>query len=69
VATFIINKDKAGEWRWKLLAGNNQVIADSAEGYKRREDCIAGIRLVKRDAPAADVYDASEDPKKRVDGV
>lgn len=69
MATFIISKDKAGEWRWKLLAGNNEVIADSAEGYTRRESCLDGIRLVKRNAKDALVYDASETPKKRVEGV
>ena len=68
MATFSIYKDKAGEWRWKLAAGNNETIADSAEGYKRREGCLNGIALVKRDAPSAPVYDISDGTKKIVPG-
>ena len=26
-------EDKAGEWRWRLIANNGRIIADSAEGY------------------------------------
>lgn len=26
--------DQHGEWRWRALAGNGRIIADSAEGYK-----------------------------------
>jgi uncharacterized protein YegP (UPF0339 family) len=43
---FILYKDAKGEWRWKLYAANNRVIADSAEGYKNKEDCKHGARLV-----------------------
>jgi len=32
----LVYKDKAGEWRWKRVAGNNRVVSDSGEGYKRR---------------------------------
>ena len=40
-------KDAAGEWRWRLLAGNDRVIAESGEGYRDRHDCLHGIELVK----------------------
>lgn len=30
---FIIFKDKADEYRWRLQARNGKIIADSAEGY------------------------------------
>lgn len=26
--------DHGGEWRWRALARNGRVVADSAEGYK-----------------------------------
>lgn len=41
-------KDNKGEWRWRLLATNNRVLADSGEGYKNKQDCLQGIELVKR---------------------
>lgn len=34
--TIEIYKDKKGDWRWRLLAKNKRVLADSAEGYKRK---------------------------------
>lgn len=40
-------KDAAGEWRWRLLAGNDRIIAESGEGYRDRQDCLHGIELVK----------------------
>lgn len=45
---YIIYKDRAGEWRWFLQAANGRKIADSAEGYINKQDCLAGIGLVKR---------------------
>ena len=45
--TFQVYKDAAGEWRWRLLAGNERIIADSGEGYQHRQDCLHGIELVK----------------------
>ena len=50
---FQVFKDEAGEWRWRLTAGNNRIVAVSGEGYGRREDCLHGVELVRdaRDAP------------------
>lgn len=49
---FEIHKDHAGEWRWRLRTTNGNVVADSAEGYGRREDCERGIAIVKTSAEA-----------------
>lgn len=43
---FVIYKDAKSEWRWTLYALNAKKIADSAEGYKNKADCIHGARLV-----------------------
>lgn len=43
---FIIYKDKNGEWRWKIKAANGKIIADSAEGYKNKEDAINMINAI-----------------------
>ena len=40
---FEVYRDKAGEYRWRLLASNRQVVADSGEGYTRREDAHRAI--------------------------
>ena len=44
---FEIKVDKAGEFRFNLLAGNGQVIL-SSEGYTRRDGCLKGIESVRR---------------------
>lgn len=30
---FHIYEDQSGDWRWRLVAANGRIIADSAEGY------------------------------------
>jgi uncharacterized protein YegP (UPF0339 family) len=44
---YYIYKDRQGYWRWRLLASNNRTVADSAESYYNRQDCLHGIELVK----------------------
>jgi uncharacterized protein YegP (UPF0339 family) len=29
----IIYEDLRGEWRWRLVAANGRIVADSSEGY------------------------------------
>ena len=43
------------QYRWRLLAGNNENIA-SGESYINKSDCLAAINLVKgsSDAPVKD---------------
>jgi uncharacterized protein YegP (UPF0339 family) len=57
---FYIYRDRAGEWRWRLrAAGNNEIIADSAEGYGTRWGCEQAAERVKRDAPRAMIVSES----------
>jgi len=37
--------DKKGEYRWHIIASNPEkdIIADSSEGYKNKDDCINGL--------------------------
>lgn len=54
--TYVIYKDRAGEYRWRLFAGNNKIVADSAEGYTTKAACQHGIDLTKssHSAPVQD---------------
>ena len=54
-ARFQVYKDDLGEYRWRLRAENNKIIADSAEGYHNKEDCMHGIHLVRDIAPEVDI--------------
>lgn len=45
--------DSAGEHRWRLVDGNNRIVATSGEGYTRAEDATRAQRNVVRDIVAA----------------
>lgn len=63
MAKFEVFKDAKGEFRWRMKAGNGEIIADSNEGYKTKSSCEHGIELVKRDSASADVVDLTEEKK------
>lgn len=44
---FVYYRDKQLLWRWRLLAANQRILADSAESYVSERDCLHGISLVK----------------------
>ncbi|MGO4292709.1 YegP family protein [Chitinophaga sp. RAB17] len=46
MAKFVISKDSKGEFRFKLKAGNGEVILVS-EGYTSRSGCDNGIESVR----------------------
>ena len=54
---FELYRDAGGEWRWRLRTQNGNVVADSAEGYRHREDCERGIEIIRSaaDAPVVDM--------------
>ena len=47
---FELYTDKAGEFRFRLKAGNGEVILAS-EGYKQKASATNGIESVKKNAP------------------
>jgi uncharacterized protein YegP (UPF0339 family)/sporulation protein YlmC with PRC-barrel domain len=55
-AKFEINKDVAGEFRFKLVATNGETIAVS-EGYTAKDAVLKGIESVKRNAAEAVIED------------
>ena len=56
-AHFELYKDKAGEYRWRLVHQNGQIIADSGEGYNTKDNAVNGIESVKTNAPSAPIED------------
>lgn len=36
-----VYRDAAGEWRWRAKAGNNEVVADSSEGYRDHQHAMS----------------------------
>lgn len=56
---FEVYKDKAGEFRFRLKAGNGENILGS-EGYKAKAGCMNGIESVKKNAPEDKRYERKE---------
>lgn len=56
-ATFKLYKDRAGEFRWRLVHQNGNIIAASGEGYENKNDASNGIQSVKEHAPTAPLED------------
>jgi uncharacterized protein YegP (UPF0339 family) len=56
-AKFELTKDAKGEFRWRLVASNGQIIATGGEGYKAKESAKAGIESVKKNAPTAEIIE------------
>jgi uncharacterized protein YegP (UPF0339 family) len=56
-AEFEVYQDTKGEYRWRLQAKNNEIVADSNEGYTAKASCLHGIDVVKQIAPSAPVND------------
>ena len=58
-------EDKAGEFRFRVLGGNGEIVAAS-EGDTTLTDCLRGVRTLERimaDRPLIAVVDAQEDPE------
>lgn len=52
-------KDKKDKYRFRLKAGNGQIIAIS-EAYETKDSCLNGIESVKKNAPDAPVVEVKD---------
>lgn len=53
--TFELYEDRAGRYRWRLLASNGEIIADSGEGYATKSAARDAIGRIREDAPEATI--------------
>lgn len=56
---FEIYFDKAGLYRYRLIASNGESVAMSEEGYKSKSGCLNGIKSVANNAVDAEIIDQS----------
>lgn len=56
---FEIYQDKSGGYRFRLKAGNGEIIA-VGESYTSKAGCENGIDSVRRNAPDAKIVDLTE---------
>lgn len=50
-----IYKDKKNEFRWRLLSSNGRTVADSGEGYTRRDNLNRALAVLKAAFSDADI--------------
>lgn len=53
---FVIKTTASGKFKFNLVAGNGQIIADS-ESYSSMDGCKNGIESVRKNAPIANLED------------
>ncbi|WP_442978254.1 HVO_2922 family protein [Salarchaeum sp. III] len=56
-AHFEVYEDDAGQWRWRLVHRNGNILADSGEGYASKQKAKQGLESVKENAPGAPVQE------------
>jgi len=61
-AKFEVYKDKAGKFRFRLKAGNGQIIL-TGEAYNSKTTCIDGINSVKKNSLKETAFETYEDKK------
>ena len=44
--TIAVYQDRQRFWRWRYIAHNGHILADSGQGYSRRIDCERAARRV-----------------------
>lgn len=54
MAKFFPFQDQAGYWRWRLVAGNGEIVAAS-EAYVSRANAVRSAKRIKELAAYADV--------------
>lgn len=55
---FNVYQDQGGSWRWRLRAGNNEIVAVSGEGFSSKQAAIGGCEAVQRACDGAAVEEA-----------
>jgi uncharacterized protein len=45
-AKSVLYKDRKGEWRFRLVAGNGKILAVSSEGYSSKRNALYALDLV-----------------------
>lgn len=56
---FEVYADKGGDYRFRLKAGNGEIIL-SSEGYSSKAACMNGVESVKKNAPNDDRFEKKQ---------
>lgn len=59
MSKFEVFTDKSGKYRFRLKAGNGEIIA-TGQAYANKASCMNGIESVRKNAPIAEVVEIHE---------
>jgi uncharacterized protein YegP (UPF0339 family) len=57
---FEVFEDAKKEYRWRLKAGNGQIVAASSEGYKAKSGAETAVARIKAGAAKAEVVEVKD---------
>ena len=57
IGNYEIFKDKAGKFRFRLVASNGEIIATCEEGFESKQECESKIEVVRASVPEAKILD------------
>jgi uncharacterized protein len=57
----VFYEDNQKQWRWRLLADNGRIVADSSEGYHNRSDCVGEWDAIMTDMSTGDIKIINEE--------
>jgi len=60
MAKFEVYSDKQGQFRWRLKANNNRIMADSGEGYASRASARQAAERVRAEVATAPIEDINQ---------
>jgi len=55
-AKFVVYRDRAKKFRFRLIAPNGEIIA-VGEAYESKASCLNGIKSIQKNAPIAAIID------------
>lgn len=61
---FVIRKNKAGQFWWRAVGDNNEIMAAS-ELMTTKQSCKDAIAVVQTEAASAKVFDKTDETKER----
>jgi len=54
---FEIYEDKSGHWRWRLRAGNGEILAIPEQGFASKAGVVRALDVVRRNVAEADAHE------------
>jgi uncharacterized protein YegP (UPF0339 family) len=64
-ATFVIYETKSGAYRFRLVAGDGTKLCDAVKNYDNKEEVMALIESIRKEAAKAKLDDETEKTTKK----